>query len=64
MGDRDIWANALLLIDRHGDDAAGYALKRADEQLESGDIALAAVWARIMAVIREIEASGSGGPIH
>ena len=64
MGDRDIWAAALLLIDRHGDDAAGHALKRVNELLESGDVKGAAALLWIVTVIREMEASGSGGPIH
>ena len=64
MGERDIWASALLLIDSHGDDAVGHALKRVNEMLESGNVVGAAVWLRIVNVIREMEASGSGGPIH
>ena len=64
MGDRDIWAAALLLIDRHGDDAAMRALKRVNELSIRSDTEGIAVWLRIVTVIREIEASGTGGPIH
>ncbi len=64
MNERDIWAAALLLIDRHGNNAALRAIKRVNELLESDDIDGAAVWLRIVTVIRQIETSEAAGPIH
>ena len=42
---------AMLLIERHGDDAAVVAARRADELLEQGDLAGSWTWHQILAAI-------------
>ena len=37
IDDRDVWAAALLMVKRYGDDAMGEAAARADQLLEDGD---------------------------
>lgn len=37
IADSDLWRAANLMIERHGDDAALVAAKRADELLAQGD---------------------------
>ncbi|HEX6958136.1 MAG TPA: hypothetical protein VF194_09135 [Ferrovibrio sp.] len=48
---RDIWASAVLLIKRHGDLAAIEAGKKADQFLQTGDLAGQRIWLRIMHAI-------------
>ena len=51
----DIYRAAKLLIDQHGEDAPIRAAERADELLEAGDTAGAAIWRAIMAAIEELQ---------
>jgi hypothetical protein len=64
LREREYWTRASSLIDDHGDDALQHALLRIAELLESGDIAEAARWTKIVMVIRELEMSDAAGPIH
>ena len=43
VDDRDIWEAALLIVKRYGDDAMLEAAERADQLLDEGDMAGAAV---------------------
>ena len=52
--ERDIWASAKLLVDRHGNGANRHATQRATELLEQGDLEGAAVWWRIVSTIDDI----------
>jgi hypothetical protein len=45
ISDRDIWAAALLIVKRYGDDAMLEAAERADQMLDEGDVAGAETWA-------------------
>jgi hypothetical protein len=42
--DRDVWAAALLMVKRYGDDAMLEAAQRADQLLDEGDMAGAETW--------------------
>jgi hypothetical protein len=42
IDDRDVWAAALLMVKRYGDDAMLEASERADEHTEDGDSSSAA----------------------
>ncbi len=50
----DIYRSAILLIKRHGDDAAIEAAMHADELAEGGDMEGRAVWLRIGRAIEEL----------
>jgi hypothetical protein len=52
--DIDVWRAALLLLKRHGSDAAIIAAQRADECLESGDVEGQQVWKAIVDAILEL----------
>jgi len=39
IDDRDVWAAALLIVKRYGDDAMHEAAERADQLLDEGDMA-------------------------
>lgn len=54
----DIWRAANLLIKQHGESAASYAERHADEMLRRGDVDGSAVWCRIFAAIEELSAGG------
>jgi len=54
--DLEIYRNAKLLIDRHGDDAVIYAAMKADQMLEQGDLDGLATWNRILRAIEELRA--------
>lgn len=47
VSDRDIYATAKLVIDRHGKSATYYACGRADELLDQGAVEGAKTWRRI-----------------
>ena len=64
MNEREYWARAISLVDDHGNDALKHTLTRVAEMLERGDIVGAAVWTKILMVIRELEMSEAAGPIH
>jgi hypothetical protein len=47
VSDRDIFATAKLVVDRHGKSATYYACGRADELLDKGDLEGAETWRRV-----------------
>ncbi len=53
--DLDIYRSAKLLIDQHGKDASGFAVKQADKQAEAGDMEGKAVWLRILNAVKELQ---------
>ena len=57
VSDLDVYRTAKLLVDHHGDEAPIHAAMRADELLDKGDLDGAAVWRRIVAVIKELQRS-------
>lgn len=61
VSDRDIYATAKLVVDRHGKSATYYACGRADELLDKGDLEGAATWRRI-ARATEVLLLSDGGP--
>ncbi len=54
MSDSDISRSANLLIDQHGEDAAGFAVKQADKQAEAGNREGQAVWLWVLSAIEEL----------
>jgi hypothetical protein len=56
--DRDVWAAALLMVKRYGDDAMLEASERADQLLEEGDMAGAETWHRILNAIERLQGAG------
>jgi hypothetical protein len=54
--DRDIWAAALLIVKRFGDDTMLEAAARADELLENGDMIGSETWRRILNAIERLQA--------
>lgn len=55
ISDLDLWRAANLMVERHGNDAALVAAKRADEMLAAGDTEGQLVWKRILAAINELQ---------
>ncbi len=53
--DLDIYRSAKLLIDQHGEEASGFAVKQADKQAEAGDREGQAVWLRVIRAIQELQ---------
>ena len=64
VNDRDIQATALLCIKQHGPSAAYFAAGRADELLEQGALAGAAMWRKILAEIERMQAVAPKGMIQ
>jgi hypothetical protein len=64
--DRDVWAAALLMVKRYGDDAILAAAARADQLLEDGDTAGAETWHRILNAIERLQAKApaDGEGVH
>ena len=60
----DIIRSAAVLMRRHGEDASIEAAMRADALLEQGDMDGRAVWLRIIAAIKELEATEPEGVVH
>ena len=56
ISDRDIWAAALLIVKRYGDDAIIEASQRADQILDEGDMAGAETWHRILNAFKRLQA--------
>jgi hypothetical protein len=54
--DRDVWAAALLMVKRYGDDAMLEAAERADQLLDEGDMAGTETWQRILNAIERLQA--------
>ncbi|MEQ9111210.1 MAG: hypothetical protein RIF37_00535 [Rhodospirillaceae bacterium] len=53
--DIDIYRTAAVILKEHGDDAEMYAMLRADELLDAGDVEGQITFLKIVAAIREIE---------
>lgn len=66
ISDRDIWAAALLMVKRYGDDAMLEEAARADELLEAGDMAGSETWHRILNAIERLQAKApaDGEAVH
>jgi hypothetical protein len=64
--DRDVWAAALLMVKRYGDDAMLEAASRADELLDADDMAGAETWHRILNAIERLQANApvDGEGVH
>ena len=60
IDDIDIYRSAKLLIDKHGDEAAITAIKRATELLDAGDVDGYAVWKRTLRAIEQLESTEPG----
>jgi hypothetical protein len=58
IDDRDIWAAALLLVKRYGDDA--------NQLLDEGDMAGAETWHRILNAIEQLQGTkpAEGETVH
>ena len=57
IDDIDIYRFAKLLIDKHGNEAAITATKRATELLDAGDVDGYAVWKRVQQAIEQLEST-------
>jgi hypothetical protein len=66
ISDRDIWAAALLIAKRYGDDAMLEAAERADQVQEDGDWQGAITGHRILDCIERIQAKApaEGEKVH
>jgi triphosphoribosyl-dephospho-CoA synthetase len=64
--DRDVWAAALAIVKRYGDDAMLEASERADQLLDEGDMAGAETWHRILNAIERLQAKvpAEGEKVH
>ena len=64
--DRDLWAAALLMVKRYGEDALLEAVERADQLLGEGDMAGAETWHRILSAIERLKATkpADGEKVH
>ncbi len=58
--DLDIYRSAKLLIDQHGEDASGFAVKQADKRAEAGDLDGRATRLRVVRAIKELRAADAG----
>ena len=64
IDDREIWACANLLLQQHGENAWFVVSRRADELLAQGEVEGHRTFWRILARIKELEASNPGGQLH
>ena len=64
--DRDIWAAALLMVTRYGDDAVLAAVKRGKQLLQEDDLQGAVTWHRIVSAIERLQAKApaEGEKVH
>jgi hypothetical protein len=64
--DRDVWAAAVLMVKRYGDDALLEAAERADQPLDEGDMVGAETWHRILNAIERLRAKApaEGEKVH
>ncbi len=60
IDDIGIYRSAKRLIERHGDEAAIKAAKRATELLDAGNVNGYAVWKRILRAIEQLESTKPG----
>jgi hypothetical protein len=61
IDDPDIFRAAQLLVQRHGDDAATRAARRADELEDEGDIDASLIWRHIIEAIEDLTRSRRDG---
>jgi hypothetical protein len=63
---RDVWAAALLIVKRYGDDAMLEASQRAEQLLDDGDTAGAEIWQWILKAIERLQAKApaEGEGVH
>jgi hypothetical protein len=52
---RDIWTSALGMLDSHGMGALEMALCQAEAMIDSGDVAEAERWTRVLSAIEELQ---------
>jgi len=52
---RDVFTGAMLVIDKHGEDAGSVAAQRAEQMLEAGDLDGTMVWRQIVTAIEELQ---------
>ena len=66
IDDRDVWAAAVLMVKRYGDDAMLEASERADQLLDEGDMAGGETWQRILSAIERLQAKApaEGEKVH
>ena len=66
ISDIDIYRSAHVVVQRHGRDASIEAAMRADEMLETGDLAGYALWKRILKGVEELHRMepAAGDRIH
>ncbi len=62
--DLDIYRTAAVLMRERGEDAVIEAAMRADALLDKGDMDEWAVWIRVIAAIKELEATEPEGAVH
>ncbi len=55
--DLDIFRTAELLVKEHGEKASIHAVMRADGRLKAGDLDGRAVWLRVLAAVKELQAT-------
>ncbi|WP_420822457.1 DUF6961 family protein [Sphingomonas crocodyli] len=55
IGDKEIWACALLVLRTKGEDAWFYASRRADELFAAGDDAGGRTWVMILDCLGKLE---------
>ncbi len=60
----DIYRAATVLMRERGEDAVIEAAMRADALLDKGDSDGRAVWLRVIAAIKELEATEPEGVVH
>ena len=60
----DVYRAATVLMRERGEDAVIEAAMRADALLDQGDMEGRAVWLRVMAAIKELEATEPEGVVH
>lgn len=53
--ERELWAIAQLMIDRHGEGAAGFVAGRIADLEKAGDVAGADRWTAIMGKLAELQ---------
>ncbi len=59
--DRDVYRAAKLLIDHKGEDAAAYAVERANALFDEGDLEGATVWKVILAAVLQLQRERPAG---
>jgi len=66
ISDRDVWAAALAIVKRYGEDAMLEASMRAEQLQDEGDTAGAETWHRILNAIERLQAKwpAEGEAVH